>query len=1144
MNSSDFVHLHTHTEYSLLDGASRIPVLLERAARLKMPALAITDHGSMSGVVKFYKAALEAGISPIIGCEFYIAPGSRFEKSAGPRTHSFHLTLLARDRAGYHNLLILISKAHLEGFYYKPRIDRDLLEQYHEGLIGLSGCLKGEIPQALVTGDSGAADACAAYYSGLFGKDNFYLELMDHGLPEQKRIIPLLLELSRRHGVPPVATNDIHYVNREDAYSQEVLLCIQTGRMLEDEGRMKLSSEEFYLKSSEEMEALFGEVPQALLNTRKIADRCSLEIEFRNDLLPNFQTPPGKNPGGYLRELCEKGIPGRYGEETTTIRERLEHELKVIEGKRFVNYFLIVWDLIRYAKMNKIPVGPGRGSAAGSIVSYLLGITDIDPFRHNLLFERFLNPNRTTMPDIDMDISDQGRAELIKYTSQKYGEERVCQIITFGSMKARAVIRDVGRVMGMPYGDVDRIAKLIPPGPHMSLKKALRAEPKLQGLYEKDARLKELFEISFKLEGISRHAGTHAAGVIISRQPLTDHVPLRRGKDDEVITQFDMHDAEEVGLLKMDFLGLRTLSVIQDTLDLIEKIRGETINLNTLPLDDPETFQLLSKANTMGVFQLEGSGMRDLSTRIGLKRFDDILDLVALYRPGPMHMLEDYIARKHGKVKIKYAHPLLEPILRDTYGVMLYQEQVMLIANRLAGFTLAKADTLRQAMAKKKADKMAQLGEAFIRGATERGIKKALAEDIFKDMSRFAEYGFNKSHSAAYALIAYRTAYLKAHYPREFMASLLTSEMNDMDKMMSYVAECRAMGIEVLPPDINESEATFTVVGENIRFGLNAVKNVGVGAVSAILAARREGDLFVSFFRLLERLDLSAVNKKVLETLIKCGALDSLPGYRSQKLEVLEDALQRAHQTRKDRENGQATLFARFDAEKTKNGEPDFPQMDEWHQNKCLAMEKELMGMYISGHPLSPHEKTIRALATHSIIQLRELRDGTQVRVGGIIEQVKEQTSQKTGRAFAFCQLEDLTGVVEVTAWSEEYATFGHLLQPGKIVFVEGKVKSRDRGSNVQITAVHSLEDAQAQFARALHVYLHLASIDGDRIQALRQVLVRVRGTCPVFLDFAFATGEKVLIQAGDRFRVQCTPQLIKEIEDLLGENTAFIKTK
>jgi len=1143
MNASDFVHLHVHTEYSLLDGACRIPDLLERASRLKMPALAISDHGSMSGVIKFYKAAREAGINPIIGSEFYIAPGSRFEKTAGPRSSASHLVLLARDRIGYHNLLVLSSKAHLEGFYYKPRIDRDLLSEHHRGLIALSGCLKGEIPRALLNGDRAGAASALSFYRDLFGPENFYLELMDHRLDDQRRVNPLLLELSRKTGVGAVATNDVHYVHREDAYSQEVLLCIQTASQLADESRMRMKTEEFYLKSAEEMGVLFAEIPQALTRSREIADRCLLELELNNDLLPEFSPPPGKKAENYLRELCEEGIRHRYGEKTDRIVQRLEHELKVIEGKHFVSYFLIVWDLIRYAKSRKIPVGPGRGSAAGSLVSYLLGITDIDPFRHELLFERFLNPTRTTMPDIDMDISDQGRGELIRYTCEKYGADRVAQIITFGSLKARAVLRDVGRVMGIPYGEVDKIAKLVPPGPKVTLKKALQAEPRLQKLYDRDEKLKTLFEISFRLEGISRHAGTHAAGVLISRRPLTEDVPLRRGKEDEVITQFDMHDAEEVGLLKMDFLGLRTLSVIQGTIDIVEKIRGETIELSEIPLDDPETFELLSRANTMGVFQLEGSGMRDLSTRLGLRRFDDLLDLVALYRPGPMHMLEDYISRKHGKGRIEYAHPSLEPILKETYGVMLYQEQVMMIANRLAGFTLAKADTLRQAMAKKKAEKMAQLGEAFVRGAQERGIKRATAEAIFKDMARFAAYGFNKSHSAAYALIAYRTAYLKTHYPREFMASLLTSEINNMDKLMSYVAECREMGIDVLPPDINESFSDFTVVGENIRFGLNAIKNIGTGAVESILAARREGGPFLSFFTFLERVDLSAVNKKAVETLIKCGALDSLPGYRSQKMAVMEDAIGRAHRNRKDLLCGQSTLFARFEEENRENGVSEFPEMDEWHQNQCLEMEKELMGMYISGHPLTAHAETLQTFASHPIDRLKDLRDGAQVRVGGIIEQIKEQTSQKTGRTFAFCQLEDLTGVVEVTAWSDEYAAFGPLLQPGNIVFVEGKIRSRDRGSNISITRVYPLEEARENLSRSLHLSLPLVTVNEEKLEAVRRALEGSPGKCAVYLGFDFPTGEKVLIGADDRYRVSCNSRLLGELKRILGENTVFIKT-
>lgn len=1108
-----------------------------------MSAMAITDHGTMAGVVKFYKTALNAGIRPIIGAELYVAPGSRFDKTGGAKLTTYHITLLVKNEIGYRNLLVLCSKAHQEGFYYRPRIDRELIENYHEGLIVLSGCLKGEIPQALLAGRRDQAESLISFYSDLMGKDDFYLEIMDHGLPEQKQVNSQLVELSRRTGVPLVATNDCHYILKEDALSQEILLCIQTGRKMEEKNRLKLSSEEFYLKSAAEMDVMFKEVPDAITNTAIIAERCNFEIEFGVDLLPQFTPPPGKIPKRYLRELCEEAIERRYGENSAQIRERLDHELKVIEGKKFVSYFLIVWDLIRHAKETKIPVGPGRGSAAGSLVAYLLGITDIDPFRHDLLFERFLNPNRTTMPDIDIDISDQGRSDLIQYTTEKYGADHVAQLITFGSMKARAVIRDVGRVLGMPYADVDKIAKLIPPGPKVTLKKAFNVEPKLQKLYESDDRLKNLFDISFKLEGISRHAGTHAAGVLISRNPLIENVPLCLGKDDEVITQFDMYDSEEVGLLKMDFLGLRTLSVIQGTIDLIEETSGKLVQLENIPLDDPETFQLLSKANTLGVFQLEGSGMRDLSTRIGLKCFDDVLALVALFRPGPMHMLEDYISRKHGKVKIRYANHMLEPILKDTYGVMLYQEQVMLIANRLAGFTLAKADTLRQAMAKKKADKMAQLGEAFIRGAQERGIKKDLAERIFQDMSRFAEYGFNKSHSAAYAMIAYRTAYLKAHYPREFMASLLTSEINNMDKMMTYVAECREMGIDVLPPDINESQANFTVVGDNIRFGLNAIKNVGKGAVESILESRRECGPFTSWFNLLERIDLSAVNKRVLESLIKCGALDSLPGHRAQKMACLAEALQRAQRVRRDRMAGQFTLFNQFDSEDINNEINGFPEMEEWHQNECLAMEKELMGMYISGHPLMAYEKNLQAFSTHSISQLSDLKDQSKVRIGGIIEQIDERTSRKNGKKFAFCQLEDLTGVVEITAWNKEFQEFGAFLQPGQIVFVEGRVTTRDRGSSVQVQKVYPLAQAQEIFSVALHINLHLATVNEENLLKLSRLLEKSHGSCPVYLDFNYATGEKVLMRSGERFHVKCTPDLIDDIEAILGKNTAYIKT-
>lgn len=1143
MQPSDFVHLHVHTEYSLLDGASRITDLVEKASRLGMPALAITDHGNMHGVVKFYQAALEAGIKPLIGCEVYIARRSRFDKSAGLKESPSHLTLLARDEEGYRNLLALVSLGYLEGFYYKPRIDRELLQKYHGGLIALSGCLKGAIPSALARRDGEKAKEWAGYLSELFGKDNFYLEIHDQGLKEQKEVNPLLVRLGKELDLPLVAANDCHYVNREDAYSQEILLCIQTGHKLQDEKRMKMATDEFYLKTYDEMLQKFGELPEALTNTRRIADRCHFELTFGKAHLPGFPPPPGKSREGYLRELCREGIRRRYGAPSKEIDARLEHELKVIEGKNYASYFLIIWDIIKYAKSQKIPVGPGRGSAAGSIVAYLLGITDIDPFCHDLLFERFLNPSRVALPDIDMDFCDQRRGEVIQYVAEKYGRHRVAQIITFGTLGAKAVLRDVGRVKGIPYGEVDRIAKLVPTAPRMTLKKALEMEPRLRELYQKDGGVKELIDIGFKLEGLARNSSTHAAGLVISEKALLENVPLCRGSNDEVITQFDMNDVEKVGLLKMDFLGLRTLTVIMDTLELVEKLRGETVALDEIPLDDPATFELLSKANTVGVFQLESPGMRDLSHRLGLKKFDDLLDLVALFRPGPMHMLEDYIGRKHGKVKIRYDHRGLEPILKNTYGIMLYQEQVMLIANKLAGFSLAEADILRHAMAKKKVDVMARMEEAFIKGAVKNGISRSLAGKIFRTMARFAEYGFNKSHSAAYALIAYRTAYLKAHYPKEYMAALLTSEMNNMDKLMKYAAECQSMGIKVSPPDLNKSFSKFTVAGDSILFGLAAVKNVGEGAVESIVSARSEEGPFKSFFDFLDRVDLFAVNKKVIESLIKCGATDSLEGNRAQKMEVLDRAIEMAHRKQEDQARGQSTLFESFEREDEKNGISVFPSREEYPENELLAMEKELLGMYITGHPLSRYEKFLRIYASQTISQLAELKDRSPVRLGGIVDQVVEKVSRRTGRKLAVCQFEDLTGAVEMVVYSKAYDKFASLLDGGRPIIVEGRVNSREGGSNVVVSEIYRLEVAQERLARALHVDVYLANTAEETLKNLLALFRRHRGGCPVFLDFGFATGEKILLQAGNGIRVKCTPHLVEEIESVLGEETVYIKT-
>ncbi len=1142
MKPADFVHLHVHTQYSLLDGACKIEELVARAAQWKMPAVAITDHGRMLGAVKFYRAAMDAGVKPIIGCEIYVTPGSRFDKTAGLKQNLFHLTLLARDETGYRNLLQLVSAAHLEGFYYRPRIDFELLEERCRGLIALSGCLKGEVSRLLAEDRFPEARERAAYYRDLFGKDNFYLEVHDHGIPEQRTIIPPLIRLGQEIGVGLAAANDCHYLEKEDAYSQEVLMCIQTGSRLEDANRLKMQTDEFYFKSEAEMASLFREIPAAVKNTREIADRCHFELEFGASLLPDFQPPPGRDRQDYLRELCRAGIGRRYGETTPRIEQRLDEELKVIEQKDFASYFLIIWDIIRHAKSQGIPTGPGRGSAAGSMVAYLLGITDIDPLPNDLLFERFLNPSRQSLPDIDMDFCDRRRGELIQYVSRKYGPDRVAQIVTFNTMKARAVIRDVGRVMGIPLAEVDQIAKLVPFSVRMTLKKALELEPRLKQRYQREPKIRELFDVSFRLEGLSRNISTHAAGLVISKKPLVEVVPLCRGSNDEVVTQFDMNDVEDIGLLKMDFLGLKTLGVIQETVELARKSLGEEIDLTRLPLDDARTFELLSRGNTIGVFQLESGGMRDLSLRLGLKNYEDLIALVALYRPGPMHMLDDYIKRKHGKVKIAYDHPSMEPILKSTYGVMLYQEQVMLIANQLAGFSLAEADILRHAMAKKKIGEMARMETAFIEGAVKNGIARPTAEKIFQSMARFAEYGFNKSHSAAYALLSYHTAYLKAHYPRQYMAALLTSEVNNMDKLILYSGECQAMGIEVLPPDVNESDAKFTVVGDNIRFGLAAVKNVGLGAVESILAARRDGGPFSDMHDFLERIDQFQANKKVIESLIRCGALDTLEGNRAQKLKILDRALENAVRRRQDRDRGQLSLLDAFSSGRDKsefNGLPDIP---EFQQSELLAMEKELLGMYVTGHPLARFEPDLKTYATHTVVQLGEIGDRSRVRVGGIISQLEEKVARRTGRKFVILQLEDLTGVAEITVYSREFEEFRPLLAVGGKVFVEGVVSSRETGRSVVASRIYPLEKASETVAEAVHLNIQAGLAESATLEELKNILARHPGRCPVFLDFDFSTGEKILLRAGGGTRVNPSSGLLGELERLLGKGQVFIK--
>jgi len=954
LSEINFVHLHCHSEYSLLDGAARVKKLVERAAELKMPAIAITDHGTMFGVMDFYRTALKAGIKPLLGCEVYVAPRSRLQKEARKDDSQYHLVLLAENNTGYRNLMRLVSAGYLEGFYYKPRVDRELLEEYSEGLIALSACLAGEVPTLILSGQVEKAYAAARYYRDLFGSGNFFLELHDHGLPEQKIVNKVLVELAKAEGIPLVASNDVHYLSRSDAEVHDVLICIQTGKTVDETDRMKFDSQEFYLKTAQEMAACFPEYPEAISNSLLIAERCNVERDFTQRHLPEYNLPEGVDVDIYLRERCYDGVRKRYPLVTPEIEERLEYELRVIQQMDYSNYFLIVWDLIEYAKREKVIVGPGRGSAAGSLVAYCLGITNIEPLQYGLLFERFLNPERISMPDIDIDFCDDKRDRIINYVCEKYGQERVAQIITFGTMAARAAVRDVGRALAIPYAEVDKIAKLIPTELKMTIAKALEQSKDLQSLY-KEEHYRHLLDTSMAVEGMPRHASTHAAGVVIAKEPLVNHVPLYKTSDSSVVTQFPMGMLEDLGLLKMDFLGLKTLSIIGEALENIEKRQKILVDIETIPLKDSATFNLLSQGETTGVFQLESSGMRSVLRELMPNKLEDIIAVVALYRPGPMDQIPLFVQSKHGRKEIKYAHPVLEPILNETYGVIVYQEQIMEIAARMAGFSLGQADLLRRAIGKKKKEILDQQQQQFVDGCLKNGYTKDLAIEIYNLILKFASYGFNKSHAAAYALIAYQTAYLKANFPVEYMAALMTVYYGNSDKVALYIADCRRMGIEVLPPDINESETHFTVVNENrIRFGLAAVKNVGLGAIESIVKARREKP-FISLRDFASLVDLRSCNRKVAESLIKCGAFDSLGGHRAQYLAALDDVLAHGQAVQRERENGQISMFSLMeDSVQQELLTDNLPVVEPFSDKERLSLEKEMLGLYISGHPLEP----------------------------------------------------------------------------------------------------------------------------------------------------------------------------------------------
>jgi DNA polymerase-3 subunit alpha len=1165
MHHADFVHLHLHTEYSLLDGANSLDALIKKAIELRMPAVAVTDHGNLFGALDFYLKATKAGIKPIIGCEMYVAPGSRLDKSQPAGRHeeaSYHLLLLARNKAGYKNLVKLVTAAYLEGFYYRPRIDKELLAAHSEGLIGMSACLSGEIPSLLVQGRYDAAKKVAEEYRRILGTENFFLELQDNGIPEQDQANKELIRLSKDTGIPLVATNDCHYLNKEDHKAHDALLCIQTGKIVKDENRMKFSSETFYVKTPEEMKKSFSHVPEAIANTVAIAERCNLEMDLGKYHLPHFPVPEGYTRESYMAELARKGLEERFKEieavrgngsfDPEVYKQRLEFEIEMLGKMGFAGYFLIVWDFIRYAKEHGIPVGPGRGSAAGSLVAYSLRITDLDPLPYNLLFERFLNPERISMPDIDVDFCMDRRDEVLKYVTEKYGQDHVTQIITYGTMMAKGVIRDVGRVLDIPYSEVDKVAKLVPNTLNITLEEAMKQEPKFKEL-TKDPRMAELIDIALHLEGQVRHASKHAAGVVISQEPLTEYLPLYKGPKNEITTQFDMKGVEKIGLVKFDFLGLRTLTVINKAVETINHrlqnaplASAQPFMINTIPMDDVKTYELLSRGETAGVFQLESSGMRDIVIKMKPQCFEDLIALVALYRPGPLGsgMVDDFIKRKKGATKITYELPQLEPILKDTYGVIVYQEQVMQIARSLAGYSLGGADLLRRAMGKKDPEVMAKEKVPFLDGAKKQGIDLKKAEAIFDLMAKFAEYGFNKSHSAAYALISYQTAFLKAHYPVDYMAALLTSEVQDTDKVVKYIYEARQMGIDILPPDANTSMWDFTVVeahdreavepGSNIgsiRFGLAAVKNVGISAIEAIIEGRVSKGAYKSLADFCKKVDQRRVNRRVIEALIKCGAFDFSNARRAQMMDGLDMIIDQGSKHQEQESIGQFSIFDSIDSHQ----EPALPEAPEWKESQLLAYEKESVGFYLSGHPLAAFQADIARYATATTETLDSVQDGKEVTICGIIAGMKLKITKKSQEKMAILNLEDLSGAVEVVVFPDLYKSAHHLLLTDTPLIIAGQLDKSEQGNKIKALRLHLLTEVKKRGTTRLDIRFNATGLTQDDLLKVKEILLRYQGNIPVFLRLQNPSRKESLISLGREIRVNPSEQLISEIESVLG---------
>lgn len=1144
-----FVHLHNHSDYSLLDGASKVEQLVDTAVSMQMPALALTDHGNLFGAIQFYTMARKKGLKPIIGCEAYVAKESRHKKTGGG-DQSNHLILLAENEAGYYNLCKLASVGYLEGFYYKPRIDKELLAQHSKGLIALSACLKGSVAQCVVMEQHKAALEEAVGLCDIFGKGRFYLELQDHGLPAQQRVNQALIEISGKTGIPLVCTNDTHYLLREDHVAHDVLLCIGSGKTVQDADRMRYTSDQYYFKSGAEMHELWKDLPEALGNTLRIAEQCNLQLNTSAYLLPPFDVPPGETLDSYFEKVVREGFAGRrqhlerLSSEGTlktslqTYEERLAFEIEMIKKMKFSSYFLIVWDLVKYARDQGIPVGPGRGSVVGSLVAYSLRITDIDPLQYALFFERFLNPERIAPPDIDMDFCMNRRVEVIDYVAGKYGRDSVCQIITFGTMAAKGVIRDVGRSLDIPYAEVDRIAKLIPNDLNATIDSAIEQEPRLREELKKP-QIANLIKIAKRLEGLSRHSSTHAAGIVIAPKPLIELIPLAKSNKEELTTQYGMKDLETIGLLKMDLLALATLTVLDDAVKNIREETGVELELSSLPLNDPEVYALFSEGKTNGIFQFESSGMKAELRRLKPARFEDLIALNALFRPGPMEMIPDFIRRKHGQVEVKYPHPALEEILKETYGVIVYQEQVMQIASKMADFSLGEADILRKAMGKKLVSVMSSMRDKFTAGARAHKISEKTAIQVFDLMAQFAQYGFNKSHSTAYALLAYHTAYLKVHFPVQFMAALLSSEIGNTDKIVMYIAECKDMGIPVLPPDVNESELPFRSVGNKIRFGMLAIRNVGAGAIQSILDYRKAQGRFRSLFRFCEAVDSRALNKRVLESLIKSGALDSLGWKRSQLMAMADAAIEYGFKAQRDRNSGQKGLFSGA-VGPAALPEPEPPDLPEWPPEQLLAFEKETLGYYVSGHPLDRFTKELSRFSKKSLAEL--ISDGTSLdcRVAGIVTNCRPRRTKK-GELMAVFTLEDLTGTVEAVVFPSTYAKCSPYLEADRPVFVVGRFEVEENSSKVICSEIEPLVGIVERNAKKLCIRAQVLSLRADAATELYRLFEQNQGETGVELDLYHPNEFRVTIQSSDFVKVRPSQDLIRRIEDICGVGSVQI---